>query len=125
MTITSPFNVSVVDVTINNTYSRYYINSNYQQPNLTLFRGQSYTFNLNGTVAGSPFWIKTIASIGTGNAFNTGVTGNGSQSGFYIMVLKIMRKCGVGFSFLMESHLILLNLQLQLLIQFLKGQEFL
>ena len=81
MTITSPFNVSVVDVTINNTYSRYYINSNYQQPNLTLFRGKSYNFNLNGTVSVSPFWIKTIASIGTGNAFNTGVTGNGSQSG--------------------------------------------
>jgi hypothetical protein len=81
MTITSPFNVSVVAVTINNTYNRYYINGGYQQPNLTLFRGQSYTFNLNGTVAGSPFWIKTIPSIGTGNAFNTGVTGNGSQSG--------------------------------------------
>jgi hypothetical protein len=81
MTITNPFNVSVVAVTINNTFNRYYINGGYQQPNLTLFRGQSYTFNLNGTVAGSPFWIKTIASIGTGNAFNTGVTGNGSQSG--------------------------------------------
>lgn len=87
MTITSPFNVSVVAVTIQNTYYRYYINGSYQQPNLTLFRGQSYTFNLNGTVAGSPFWIKTIASIGTGNAFNTGITGNGSQSGTITFVV--------------------------------------
>lgn len=87
MTITNPFNVKVVRLTVNNGYDRYYFNNNYEQPSITLFRGQTYTFNLDQTVAGSPFWIKTIASTGTGNSFNTGVTGNGSQSGTITFVV--------------------------------------
>lgn len=80
MTITNPFNVSVSNLIINNAYLHYTING-FDQPTLPLFRGQTYTFNLATSVVGQPFWIKTIATTGSGNAFNTGVTGNGSQSG--------------------------------------------
>lgn len=48
-------------------------------PTLTLTRGQTYTFNISAI--GHPFWIKTIQSIGTINAFSTGVTNNGIDSG--------------------------------------------
>ena len=48
-------------------------------PTLNLVRGQTYTFNVSAT--GHPFWIKTTQVIGTGQAYNTGVTGNGTQVG--------------------------------------------
>ena len=48
-------------------------------PTLTLTRGVTYTFNISAS--GHPFYIKTLQSTGTGNAFNTGVTGNGMTSG--------------------------------------------
>jgi hypothetical protein len=48
-------------------------------PTLNLVRGQTYTFNVNAV--GHPFWIKTAQIIGTGSAYNNGVTGNGTQSG--------------------------------------------
>jgi hypothetical protein len=53
-----------------------------QQPNptLTLARGNTYVFNitLNGVY---PFWIKTALTLGVGNAYNSGVTRNGSSFG--------------------------------------------
>jgi len=48
-------------------------------PTLTLARGVTYVFSVNAP--GHPFWIKTVRSTGTGNAYNTGVTGNGVASG--------------------------------------------
>jgi hypothetical protein len=48
-------------------------------PSLTLLRGVTYLFNVNAS--GHPFWIKTLSSIGTGNAYSTGVAGNGVQVG--------------------------------------------
>src|SRR5215813_3376722 len=48
-------------------------------PTLNLVRGQTYTFNVNAS--GHPFWIKTVNSTGTANAFNNGVTGNGTDVG--------------------------------------------
>ncbi len=54
-------------------------------PTLNLERGATYTFNLN--VTGHPFWIKTVATTGTGNAYNNGVTGNGSQTGSLVFVV--------------------------------------
>ena len=42
-------------------------------------RGVTYLFNVNAS--GHPFWIKGASSTGTGNAYNTGVTGNGTQVG--------------------------------------------
>jgi hypothetical protein len=48
-------------------------------PVLYLTRGQTYTFSMDAT--GSPMFIKTANSTGTANAYNTGVTGNGSETG--------------------------------------------
>ena len=48
-------------------------------PTLALLRGFTYTFTVNAS--GHPFWIKTSQTTGTGNQYNTGVTGNGTQSG--------------------------------------------
>jgi hypothetical protein len=49
-------------------------------PDLTLCRGSTYIF----AVTAPPnhfFWIKTVQGNGTGNAFSTGVTGNGTIMG--------------------------------------------
>jgi hypothetical protein len=46
---------------------------------LTLQRGGTYTFNISAS--GHPFWIKTSQVTGTGSAYNTGVTNNGTDSG--------------------------------------------
>ena len=48
-------------------------------PSLTLCRGMTYTFSVNSP--GHPFYIKTMQSTGTGNAYSMGVTGNGATSG--------------------------------------------
>lgn len=48
-------------------------------PTLTFCRGSTYTFAVNAS--GHPFYIKTVQSTGTANAYNTGVTGNGSDTG--------------------------------------------
>lgn len=58
--------------------SAYNINGT-NNPGLTLMRGVTYLFNINAP--GHPFWIKTVSGAGTGNAYNTGVTGNGIQTG--------------------------------------------
>ena len=71
------------NVTANGT-TDYRIN-NVIDPTLALTRGQTYTFNINAS--GHPFWIKTVASTGTGNAFTNGVTGNGTDSGTLTFVV--------------------------------------
>jgi len=48
-------------------------------PTLTLVRGRTYEFNV--PLCCHPFWIKTSPTTGTGNAYNTGVTGNGISAG--------------------------------------------
>ena len=63
---------------VNAGLSAYVINAT-SNPPLTLVRGRTYTFDINAS--GHPFWIKSVQSIGTGNAFNTGVTNNGTQTG--------------------------------------------
>jgi hypothetical protein len=50
-----------------------------QNPELTLKRGVTYTFELKTT--GHPFWIKTKNSTGKANAYEKGVTGNGTERG--------------------------------------------
>ncbi len=62
----------------NNGIDAFTINGN-DNPTINVVRGQTYTFNI--TASGHPFWIKSVQSTGTGNAFNTGVTGNGTQNG--------------------------------------------
>ena len=50
-----------------------------QNPEITLKRGVTYTFELKTT--GHPFWIKTKNSTGKANAYTNGVTGNGTERG--------------------------------------------
>ena len=68
---------SVLAVT-NNSFSAYTINA-VDNPTLTVVRGCSYTFNVNAP--GHPFWIKLVQGSGTGNSYDDGVTGNGTQTG--------------------------------------------
>jgi hypothetical protein len=63
----------------NNDSAAYTIDS-VDNPNLTLTRGQTYTFAVN-TSGTHPFWITTArgaAQAPTTNAFNQGVTNNGA-----------------------------------------------
>jgi hypothetical protein len=48
-------------------------------PTITLTRGQTYTFNVSAS--GHPFYIMSVQGTNIGNAFNTGVTGNGASFG--------------------------------------------
>ena len=53
--------------------------SNSTQPTINVKKGDTIQFTVNAV--GHPFWIKTSQSIGTGGAYNTGVTGNGAENG--------------------------------------------
>lgn len=48
-------------------------------PTLYLRRGEIYQFQISAS--GHPFWIKTSPGTGTGNAYTTGITNNGTQNG--------------------------------------------
>jgi len=52
--------------------------SDEENPSITLQRGMTYTFTVDA--AGHPFWIKTAQNTGTGDAYNSGVTNNGSAT---------------------------------------------
>jgi len=65
--------------TVINSGSGAYVINGSSNPTLTLKRGSTYTFNISA--GGHPFWIKTVSSLGTSNAYNSGVTNNGTQSG--------------------------------------------
>jgi FtsP/CotA-like multicopper oxidase with cupredoxin domain len=53
--------------------------TNSQNPDLTLTRGETYTFAVSAV--GHPFWIKSSQSTGAGDVYNSGVTNNGAESG--------------------------------------------
>ena len=53
--------------------------NNNSNPNLTLRRGETYTFNLDAP--GHPFLIKSVQGTGTSNLYDEGVTNNGAVSG--------------------------------------------
>jgi len=56
-----------------------YIIDGNNNPTLTLKRGVTYVFNLNGTAI-HPFYIKSSLGFGSTGAFNTGVINNGSTT---------------------------------------------
>jgi hypothetical protein len=82
-TITSPRQANVTQsvstIGVTNAGAGAYIINGSSNPSLTLQRGVSY--RLQVSASGHPFWIKTAATTGTGNAYSTGVTNNGSESG--------------------------------------------
>ena len=53
--------------------------TNASNPSLTLTRGMTYTFTVNAS--GHPFFIKSVQGNTNANAYNSGVTNNGSQNG--------------------------------------------
>ena len=69
----------------NNGGSNYLID-NASNPLLTLQRGNTYVFNLNIT-GNYPFWIKSAPVTGTGQAYSSGVTRNGSNTGLVTFVV--------------------------------------
>lgn len=80
--VVSEANVSNYDV-VNDGASAYLFSgnglTNSTNPNITLVRGETYTFTVNAS--GHPFYINNTQGTGTANAYNSGVTNNGAQSG--------------------------------------------
>jgi hypothetical protein len=62
----------------NSGFSSYLINGE-SNPNLSLVRGFTYIFQVNAS--GHPFWIKSVQGRGAGNAYNLGVSDNGTAVG--------------------------------------------
>jgi len=48
-------------------------------PSLTFCRGSTYVFAVNAP--GHPFYVKTVNSTGTADAYSSGVSGNGATAG--------------------------------------------
>ncbi len=71
---------------INSGFTAYVIDGS-DNPTLNLVRGSNYTFNVQTT--GHPFWIKSVRGTGTGNAYNDGVTGNGTPSGILTFLVPL------------------------------------
>jgi hypothetical protein len=78
---TTPSNI----FTVTNSGASAYIINGQSNPTLTLYEGQTYTFNIAAT--GHPFWIKTAPVTGTGSAYNDGVTNNGIANGTITFVV--------------------------------------
>ena len=69
-----------VNYRVANSGTSSYLIDQLPNPTLTLARGNTYVFNLTLN-APYPFWIKTAIVQGTGSAYNSGVTRNGSVTG--------------------------------------------
>jgi hypothetical protein len=73
---------------VSNSGSGSYIINGLNNPTLNLIRGQTYTFNINAS--GHPFWIQTTTiPYNSGNVYNTGITGNGTQVGTLIFNVQL------------------------------------
>jgi len=77
--VVRPLPTGITSYEVGNTSNTSYRLNGYADPAITVIRGQTYTFNVNAS--GHPFWIKTAATTGTGDAYNTGVTNNGDDVG--------------------------------------------
>lgn len=71
--------VGGVQYAVTNSGASAYLINGESNPGLTLIKGSTYYFNV--AAAGHPFWIKTVATTGTGSAYTSGVTNNGVDSG--------------------------------------------
>ena len=75
-----------VNYRVSNTGLSSYTINKQANPTLTLVRGNTYVFDLN--LSGDyKFWIKTAQTLGTGNAYNSGVSRNGSTIGLVTFVV--------------------------------------
>jgi len=73
-------NKETVNFRVTNNGTSSYVIDYQPNPTLTLVRGNTYVFNLNldGVY---PFYIKTLASLGNTNTYDTGVLRNGATTG--------------------------------------------
>jgi hypothetical protein len=74
-----PATALAADFTVTNQAMTAWLINGQANPPLTLTTGHTYTFQVTAT--GHPFWIKTAQTLGSANAFNTGVTNNGLENG--------------------------------------------
>jgi len=72
-------------LTVTNSGMTAYVIDGMSNPSFTFCRGMTYTFAVN--TPGHPFYIKTVQSTGTDNAYSSGVTGNGATSGNVVFVV--------------------------------------
>jgi hypothetical protein len=79
-------NKETVNYRVGNQGTAAYVIDFENNPALTLVRGNTYVFNLN-TQGVYPFWIKTTPATGTGDAYNAGVSRNGSADGLVTFVV--------------------------------------
>ncbi len=81
---------TAINYNVSNSGSSAYVFSgngltNSSNPNITLQRGKTYTFTVDAP--GHPFFIKSVQGTGSGDAYNTGVTGNGASGGTITFVV--------------------------------------
>src|SRR5262249_51143659 len=67
-------------LTVTNQDSTAFVINRQPHPEPPLCRGLTYIFAVTAG-AGHPFWIKSLQGAGTGDAYNDGVTGNGTGLG--------------------------------------------
>jgi hypothetical protein len=85
--VIKPLPVGITSYEVGHTAAGSYRLNGYANPAITVVRGQTYTFEIDAT--GHPFWIKTAATTGTGDAYNTGVTNNGDDYGTITWVVDV------------------------------------
>jgi hypothetical protein len=83
LAVAADYNVSDDFVSNNLVYN---INGS-TNPTLTLVRGSTYTFAVSAL--GHPFWIKTVQSTTQANAYQTGVTNNGTSNSTLTFVVPV------------------------------------
>lgn len=77
--VASTVSGTIYNYSVTNVGASAYSIGGQSNPTLTLIRGATYNFAISAT--GHPFWIKFAQTTGTGNAYTSGVTNNGTQSG--------------------------------------------
>ena len=64
-----------------------YVVNGTDDPQLTMYRGETYTFNINAS--GHPLFIQTTTPYNSTNIYSNGVTGNGTQNGTLTFVVPL------------------------------------
>ena len=65
-----------------------YVVNGTNNPPLSMYRGQTYTFNINVS-SSHPFFIQTSSSYSSTNVYSNGVTGNGTTNGTLAFVVPL------------------------------------